>query len=107
MITTRPISYNFKVTWSNLDDDNFFTDRSIIYVQHFGGGDNGQFLEVDGNSCKLLICHILLPKVTISYLDAEPLRSNNKESFLIGLSKLQYDFLYSSSAFPTKAKSTK
>ena len=103
IITTEsPISYNFK-TMHTLNDEVAYI--VIIYAQHFEADDKGsnknnnnQFREIDGlYNSPLLLRHILSPDAMIKYRDVKgkPIRSSREESFLIGLSKAQYDSLFS------------
>jgi hypothetical protein len=91
--SAKPISLNFCVNCSNLERGNFLGDRSIIYVRHF----DDKSLEIDGKNSLLDLAHFIVSKVKIDY------GGLSTDSFLIGLSKPQHDFFYSS-AFPIKGK---
>ena len=87
----RPVSLNFSAKYSTKSTPK----KIILYLtlfDHVGDiGDNShvKYLEVDGANCPFLLCHILCYASETTIENKEEINT-----FVLGLSKRQYDLLF-------------
>jgi hypothetical protein len=88
----RPISLNFSAKYSIKSTP----EKIVLHLRRFDcvsavdtDNSHAKYLEVDGDDCQFLLCHLLC-------YESETVVENKEEinTFVLGLSKQQYDLLF-------------